>query len=480
MKAVRRLQPVSLIVTVNVIGYGLLYFYKKPYDNYILLAGLAAIFLIGMGYSAIKLMKLGDGYLFLIAGMLSSIGIIMLYRLDRDLGFKQIVWFATGIVLFFVSCVMFRRFGIWARLVYLYPLASLFLFAVTLFFGTNIKGAKNWIIIGRFSIQPSEVIKILLVFFVAGFLKLYEDNFNEAEVLRFGKLAVKPVHVLIVVSFMHLGFMVLQQEWGTALMIFMVYFMLFYVFVNNRLYLMINAVLAAAGGLAGVLFVNHIRIRVDTWLNPWKDIAGTGYQITQSLFAIGAGGFFGTGLGLGRPDFIPEVETDFIFSAVCEEMGIFGGAAVVLLYFILTYRGFKIALSLKDQFTKVLAFGITLVFGFQTFIIVGGVTKLIPLSGITLPFISYGGSSLVVSFTALGILQAVSAGPSARWADEAPSAKKAGAIPPASAKEGHPDAGADAVPSTEMADASGEAGMSGTVAEAGMSGTVPSSEKGGD
>jgi cell division protein FtsW (lipid II flippase) len=448
MKAARHLRPVSLIVTVNVIGYGLLYFYKKPYDNYILLAGLAAIFLIGLGYSAIKLMKLGDGYLFLIAGMLSSIGIIMLYRLDRDLGFKQIIWFATGIVLFFISCLLFRRLRIWARLVYLYPLASLLLFAVTLFFGTNIKGAKNWIIIGSFSIQPSEVIKILFVFFVAGYLKLYESNFNEAEVFRVGRLAVRPVHVLIVVSFMHLGFMVVQQEWGTALMVFMVYFMLFYVFVNDRLYLVINAVLAVAGGLAGVLFVNHIRIRVDTWLDPWKDIAGTGYQITQSLFAIGAGGFFGTGLGLGRPDFIPEVETDFIFSAVCEEMGIFGGAAAVLLYFILTYRGFKIALSLKDQFTKILAFGITLVFGFQTFIIVGGVIKLIPLSGITLPFISYGGSSLVVSFIALGILQAVSAGPSVRWTDaelsagridSGPSSMKAGTTPEA-APEAAPEA----------------------------------------
>ncbi len=414
MKAVGRLRPVSLIILVNAIGFGLLYFYKKPYDNYILLAGLSAIFLIGLGYTIIKFAKLGDGYLFLIAGMLSSIGIIMLYRLDRDLGFKQIIWFAAGITLFFISCLLFRRLRIWERLVYYYPLASLLLFAVTLFFGKSIKGAKNWIIIGQFSIQPSEVIKILFVFFVAAFFRLYAGNFSEAEVFRIGKLAVRPVHVLIVVSFMHLGFMVVQREWGTALMIFLVYFMLFYVFVNNRLYLIINAVLAVAGGLAGVFFVNHIRIRVDTWLDPWKDIAGAGYQITQSLFAIGAGGFFGTGLGLGRPDFIPEVETDFIFSAVCEEMGIFGGVAVVLLYFILTYRGIKIALSIKDQFTKVLAFGITLIFGFQTFVIIGGVIKLIPLSGVTLPFISYGGSSLIVSFIALGLLQAVSAGPSGR------------------------------------------------------------------
>ncbi|HEX2946065.1 MAG TPA: FtsW/RodA/SpoVE family cell cycle protein [Clostridia bacterium] len=471
MKAVGRVRPVYLIILVDAIGFGLLYFYKKPYDNYILLAGLAAILLITLGYLAIKLAKLGDGYLFLIAGMLSSIGIIMLYRLDRELGFKQIIWFAAGIIMFFISCLLFRALHIWERLVYCYPLASLLLFAVTLVFGRSIKGARNWILIGQFSVQPSEFIKILFVFFAAGFLSRYEGKLDEAGELRIGKLGIRPVFVLMGISFMHLGFMVVQQEWGTALMIFLVYFMLFYVFINKRIYLIINAVLAVMGGTAGALFVNHVRIRVDTWIDPWKDIAGKGYQITQSLFAIGAGGFFGTGLGLGRPDYIPEVETDFIFSAVCEEMGIFGGVAIVLLYFILTYRGFKIALSIKDQFMKILAFGITLIFGFQTFIIVGGVIKLIPLSGITLPFISYGGSSLLVSYISMGILQAISAGPSARRAvAETPSTGNAGPAISEVASSGSGDAGSI----EEAADAK----RAGSVAEAGESGGVsPSGEE---
>jgi cell division protein FtsW (lipid II flippase) len=144
------------------------------------------------------------------------------------------------------------------------------------------------------------------------------------------------------------------------------------------------------------------------WMNPWADAAGKGYQITQSMFAIGAGGFFGRGIGLGNPNLIPEVKTDFIFSAICEEVGIFGGIAVILLYFILVYRGFKISLYIKDSFKKLVALGITLMFGFQTFIIIGGVIKFIPLTGITLPFISYGGSSLTSGFIALGILQALS------------------------------------------------------------------------
>lgn len=410
MRVLKYPRPVGMIVLVNIIGFGLLYFYKKPYDHLILVAGLSAILLICLGYLAIRKAKLGDGYLFLISGMLSSIGIIMLYRLDRALGFKQIVWFGIGIAAFFAGYFLYRRYCFWERLTYYYPAMSLLLFVVTLLFGKNINGAKNWIYIGRFSLQPSECIKIIFVFFIASFFKKYEEEFKEFAAFRLKKEDLK-LYILMGGAYMHLGLMVIQKEWGTALLLFLVYFMLVYVLINNRLFMLINAAIAALGGIGGVLFVSHIKVRIDTWLNPWKDIAGKGYQITQSLFAIGSGGFFGTGIGLGRPDFIPEVNTDFIFSAVCEEMGIFGGVAIVLLYFILAYRGFKIALNTTEIFNKILALGLTMVFGFQTFIIVGGVIKLIPLTGITLPFISYGGSSLIVSFIGLGILQAISAGP---------------------------------------------------------------------
>lgn len=412
MRVLKYPRPVEMIVLVNAIGFGLLFFYKKPYDYFILIAGLSVILLVGFGYFAIRKAKLGDGYLFLISGMLSSIGIIMLYRLDRELGFKQIVWFGISIAAFFASYFLYRRYQVWERLTCYYPAMSLFLFVATLLFGRSINGAKNWIFIGKFSIQPSECIKIIFVFFIAAFFNKYKEEFKELTALRFKKEDIK-LYILMSGAYMHLGLMVIQKEWGTALLLFLVYFMLVYVLINNRLFMLINAGMASLGGIGGVLFVSHIKVRVDTWLNPWKDIAGKGYQITQSLFAIGSGGFFGTGIGLGRPDFIPEVNTDFIFSAICEEMGIFGGVAIVLLYFILAYRGFKIALYTVENFTKTLALGLTLLFGFQTFIIVGGVIKLIPLTGITLPFISYGGSSLIVSFIALGILQAISAGPAA-------------------------------------------------------------------
>ena len=212
----------------------------------------------------------------------------------------------------------------------------------------------------------------------------------------------------MVMVFILLGFFVLQREFGTALLIFMVYLSVIYVFEKAILFVAINTGLAGAAALVAVQILPHLQTRVDSWLNPFQDIAGKGYQITQSLFAIGSGGFFGTGLGIGYPQFIPNVETDFIFSAICEEMGIFGGIAVMILFMLLVYRGIKLCLILRDPFTKAVAFGLTMTLGFQTFLIIGGVTKFIPLTGVTLPFVSYGGSSLLSSFILLGFLQALS------------------------------------------------------------------------
>jgi cell division protein FtsW (lipid II flippase) len=226
--------------------------------------------------------------------------------------------------------------------------------------------------------------------------------------LSFSKNELKNKVLLMLTVYSYIGFLIIQKEWGTSLLLFLIFFMILYAFYDDLKLLLLNVSVAALGAFGGYLFVYHIKIRVSMWLNPWADASGKGYQITQSLFAIGEGGFFGRGIGMGKPNLIPEVKNDFIFSAICEEMGIFGGVAIILLYFILAYRGFKISLYIKDTFKKLVALGITLMFGFQTFIIIGGVIKLIPLTGITLPFISYGGSSLTTSFIALGILQALS------------------------------------------------------------------------
>ncbi|NMA03411.1 MAG: FtsW/RodA/SpoVE family cell cycle protein [Clostridiales bacterium] len=227
------------------------------------------------------------------------------------------------------------------------------------------------------------------------------------ELIR-NKQIIKNKYVFLAIIYLHLFLLLAQRELGMTVLFYTIFISIFYIYEEDYKLLFYNI------GAMGIILVlsyftlAHVRVRLTTWIDPWGQITGKGYQIVQSLFAITAGGFFGTGLGLGNPDYIPVVHTDFIFSAICEEMGLFGGMAVVLLYFILVYRGFKIALTIKDTFKKIVALGITLIYGYQTFIIVGGVIKLIPLTGITLPFISYGGSSLISAFIAFGILQALS------------------------------------------------------------------------
>ncbi|MBO5955594.1 MAG: FtsW/RodA/SpoVE family cell cycle protein, partial [Clostridia bacterium] len=174
-------------------------------------------------------------------------------------------------------------------------------------------------------------------------------------------------------------------------------------------FLFFNVMSALLVGFLGYKFLYHIQVRVGVWLDPWADVSNKGYQIAQSLFAIASGGYFGRGLGNGSPYYIPEVHTDFIFSAICEELGVFGGAAVIILFFLLSYRCFKITLNTENLYNKAVGLGLTLMFALQTFIIIGGVIKFIPLTGITVPFVSYGGTSIVVSFASLGIMQAISA-----------------------------------------------------------------------
>jgi cell division protein FtsW (lipid II flippase) len=212
--------------------------------------------------------------------------------------------------------------------------------------------------------------------------------------------------MIVVYSF--IGLLFLQRDLGTAVIFFGVFTGLQYIYSEDRRLIWANLGLAAAGGVAGYLLFDHVKVRVTTWLDPWPHINDKGYQITQSLFAISEGGFFGTGLGRGNPSFIPLSYNDFIFSAISEEMGIFTGIGVIMLFMLLVYRGFKIALRQENLFFRIVALGISMVFGIQAFIIIGGVMKVIPLTGLTLPFVSYGGTSVVTSFIALGILQGAS------------------------------------------------------------------------
>jgi len=396
-------QPLILYLFTNIMVFCLLYFYREP-DNYILYAGGAVIAITTVVYLIFKWRAQGEGYLFIIAAMLVTLGVAMLVRINYQIGTKQIIWYGVGVVAFSMSFLVFKYWNFWRNLQWTYYFTGIFFLVLTQIIGASRGGAKNWIIIGSvadpyFSIQPSEIIKILFALFLAS----YFSKTNTRKILD-----INEKWFIMLGVYVYCAFFILQKEWGTTVLFMLTYIVTLFIGKGTWKELLLNLCGLGAVAWFAVGNVYHIQIRVANWLDPFWDISNKSYQAAQSLFAICSGGFFGSGLGLGKPGLIPEVHSDFIFSAVCEELGVLGGCAVILLFFIFIYRGFKIAINARG-FDKWAAAILTVIFGLQCFIIMGGVINLIPLTGITLPFISYGGSSLVMTFAALGILQAISA-----------------------------------------------------------------------
>lgn len=357
------------------------------------------IALIGFVYISGKLVQKftrGDYYIMLIANMLFSIGILEIYRLNNKLAYRQIIWFCIGIVAFWVIYLILKYIRIWSKLYFFYAGISYLLFIATFLFGRRINGAKNWIRLGsNFAFQPSELIKIAFVFLIAAFYKnrdKFEKDFFKKYSLHF-------------FFYTFLGFLFLQKDLGTVLVFSGVFIFAQYMYEPHRKYILINLLVLSFGAVLGYILFTHVKVRVKIWLDPFKYADGMGYQIIQGFYAIASGGFFGKGLGLGRPDYIPFAESDYIFASICEEMGILMGMGVVMLFLILTYRGIKTSMEQHNKFYKYVAFCLSLIFAFQSLIMFGGILKLIPLTGITIPFVSYGGSSILSSFIALGILQ---------------------------------------------------------------------------
>ncbi len=391
--------PAYLLILLDIFGFLLLYT-ANDLQNKILLVGFGVLGLFIVTYTVIVLCRMGDKFLILIASMLMSIGILMICRINPEMGLKQVLWIGLGCTVFFLTYLVYYKIRFWDRMGVLYALGGIALFLFTLVAGKEVNGAKNWVNVGPLAFQPSEIIKILYVMFLA----CYYTKTDKKAFMGISSTAITGG-----LTYVFIVFLMLQRDWGTILVIFSIYIFVLYVYETHRWFLALNVLAVLAVGYVGYKYLYHIQVRVDAWLDPWKDISDKGYQITQSLFGIASGGFFGRGLGNGAPEYIPEVHTDFIFSAICEEMGVFGGAAVIILFFLLAYRCFKVTLQTTDPFNKAVAFGLSVMFALQTFIIIGGVVKFIPLTGITVPFVSYGGTSIVVSFASLGIIQAISA-----------------------------------------------------------------------
>ncbi len=391
--------PRNLLLVFELLAIFLMFLYNREnIDRYTFITGVGLILIIYISNYILQKVSSGDNYIFLIVTMLLTIGTIMIYRIEPLSGAKQLLWITLGILVFFITYFILKYITKWDKWIYLYLVLSYGLFAMTFLLGKRKYGAINWISIGGLSFQPAEIIKLLLIFILAS----YYANNDKFKNMKFSKY----YPMIMVYSFIALLFA--QRDLGMSVIFYSIFIGLQYIYEEDRVQVLYNLGFFTAGAVLGYALFDHVKIRFQTWINPWAYIDNKGYQITQSLFAIAEGGFFGTGLGLGHPHFIPLVEMDFIFAAICEEMGIFTGIGVIMLFMILVYRGFKIAISQDNKFYRILALGISILFGIQSFIILAGVLKLIPLTGITLPFVAYGGSSILTSFIALAILQVAS------------------------------------------------------------------------
>ena len=295
-------------------------------------------------------------------------------------------------------------------------MAGLLLLALTIVAGTSVNGARLWIRVAGFSIQPSEFAKIAIVIFLAGYLNQNKEMLSvpTARLLGVPVPPLKYFGPLLVMWVLSLLMLVFTKDFGMSLLFMATFIAMLYMATTRIVYVVAGALLFAIGAGGAYTWVPHVHERFAIWIAPWKTAATSGYQLLQSLFAMADGGVVGPGFGRGyllyanHVPTVPELQTDFIFSAVANELGLVGGIGLILLYLLFAWRGFHIALHASDGFAKLLAAGLATVFGLQSFIIIGGVTRLIPLTGITLPFVSYGGSSLTANLVLAALLLMVS------------------------------------------------------------------------
>lgn len=368
---------------------------KQPVDKGAMIMAIVTCLLIGYSYIIIrKFFSDGDKYIFIFSSILSVIGMVMIYRINTANSIKQIIWFAIGVTGFILIVVLLPDLKSFSKYKYAYLVCTLIFMSMAMLMGTEINGSKNWIVIGGYSFQPSEFGKLFLVAYLASELKDYE-NFKD--------LIIPGIVVMV-----SLGFMVLQKDLGSALIFFGISITMLYITTSKFSYVATCIGLFTVGAVVSYRLFDHVKTRVLIWMNPWPYATGKSYQVVQSMFSIASGGLTGTGLGLGHPEYVPVNTTDFIFAVLCEELGILIGFGIIILYFLLFYRCMRAAVYVEDKFSRLLAVGYSAMIASQVLVIVGGVMNAIPLTGITLPLVSYGGSSMLITFFSLGIIQKIS------------------------------------------------------------------------
>jgi len=338
--------------------------------------------------------------------LLTGIGLAFVGRLDAALATTQTTWVVLGVTVLAGAIAISPPLERLARYKYSIMLLGLVLLLLPAVIGTEINGARLWLRVGSFSFQPSEIAKICIVLFLAAYLSEYREvlTVSTRKFMGLHLPAARHLGPLLLMWVVSLVILVAEKDLGSSLLFFGVFLVMITVATGRWSYTIVGTILFALGATAAFFMFAHVRVRVDIWLHPFADAAGKGYQLVQSLFAFAAGGLTGVGPGRGLPTRIPFVVTDFIFSAIGEELGLLGAVAMVIAYLVLCMRGLSTAVRARSDMASLTAVGLVATLGLQTFVIVGGVTRLIPLTGITLPFVSYGGSSIVSNFLLLALL----------------------------------------------------------------------------
>ena len=353
-----------------------------------------------------------DGTLLPLAALLNGLGYVMIARVDTDLAGLQATWTLVAIGAYVATLFVVRRVPDLARYKWTFALIGIVLLLLPFVPGVGFAapdGARLWVSVGPINFQPGEFAKLALALFFAAYLT------ERRELLAAGTWKVGPFHLpeprhlgpLFIAWGASLVVLIGQKDMGSSLLFFALFVVLLWVATERVSWLAMGAVLFAAGSFVAWNVIANVQDRVDVWLNPWQQRDGKGFQLVQSTFALAWGKLTGTGLGLGDPTRIPEVKNDFIFAAFGEELGLLGGTALIVAYLLMVGSGLRIAIQAERTFEKLLATGLTTILGIQAFVIIGGVTRVVPLTGVTLPFVSYGGSSLVANYVLLALLMRI-------------------------------------------------------------------------
>ncbi len=355
----------------------------------------------------------GDQFMFPTVSMLVGLSLLMVDRLRPSLLRSQLLWFAFGCLILVVIATWGTDLLWLARYKYTFAVAGMVLLLFTALFGHEINGARLWLRVGPFQFQTSEVMKLVLVVFMAAYLEEKGELLSLAT-FQWRRLKLPPIAYLgplLMMWVLSLLSLIWQRDLGGTLLLLGVALAMMYVATGRRYYVVGGMALFVFNLVVTYRLFGYVRNRIIIWLHPWEYAADKSYQIVQAFYAMSSGGVLGSGLGQGAPKYIPEVHTDFIYAAIVEELGLLGGTAILALFLILIFRGLRTALDMNGTFEKLLAVGFAAILALQALVIVGGNLSVIPLTGITLPFVSYGGSSMVVNFIVVGLLLQLSAKP---------------------------------------------------------------------